>query len=134
MVLPGITLMVTGIAADSRFMRASMLDVIHQDYIRTARAKGVARKAVIFKHAFRNAVLPIITNIALYLPTLVGGFIITETVFSYPGVGYLLYTSIGAQNYPVVLGLLIISSVAVLVANLLADLCYAWVDPRIRYD
>lgn len=134
LVLPAITLMVVGIAADSRFMRASMLDVIHQDYIRTARAKGLKRRTVIFKHAFRNAVLPIITNVALYLPTLVGGFIITETVFTYFGVGYLFYTSIGNGDFAVVQALLMLSALAVLLANLLADLTYAWVDPRIRYD
>lgn len=134
LVLPAITLMVVGIAADSRFMRASMLDVIHQDYIRTARAKGLKRRTVIFKHAFRNAVLPIITNIALYLPALVGGFIITETVFTYVGVGYLFFTSIGLGDYPVVQALLLLGALAVLIANLLADLTYAWVDPRIRYD
>lgn len=134
LVLPSITLMVVGIAGDSRFMRASMLDVIHQDYIRTAKAKGLARRAVIFKHAFRNAILPIVTNIALYLPTLVGGFIITETLFSWAGVGLLFITSIGASDYATVQALLMLSGVAVLVANLLADLAYAWVDPRIRYD
>jgi peptide/nickel transport system permease protein len=134
LVLPALTLMVVGIATDSRFMRASMLDVIHQDYIRTAKAKGVRRHAVIFKHAFRNAILPIITNIALYLPTLVGGFVITETLFTYPGVGYLFFTSIQVGDYSVVDALLMLSAVAVLLANLLADLTYAWVDPRIRYD
>lgn len=134
LVLPALTLMVVGIAGDSRFMRASMLDVIHQDYIRTAKAKGLTRRAVIFKHAFRNAVLPIVTNIALYLPTLVGGFIITESLFSWNGVGFLFITSIGRSDYATVQALLMLSGVAVLFANLLADLAYAWVDPRIRYD
>ncbi len=134
LVLPAITLMVVGVAADSRFMRASMLDVIHQDYIRTAKAKGLKRRTVIFKHAFRNAVLPIITNIALYLPTLVGGFVITEAIFSYAGVGNLFVQSITSHDYGVVQALLMLSAIAVLLANLLADLTYAWVDPRIRYD
>jgi peptide/nickel transport system permease protein len=134
LILPALTLMVVGIGADSRFMRASMLDVIHQDYIRTARAKGLTRKAVIFKHAFRNAILPIVTNVALFLPTLVGGFIITEALFSYAGVGLLFITSINTSDYATVQALLMLSGVAVLLANLLADLAYAWVDPRIRYD
>src|SRR5579884_3180403 len=95
-ILPAVTLMVVGIAGDSRFMRASMLDVINQDYIRTAKAKGLSRRIVIFKHAFRNAILPIITNIALFLPALVGGFIITESVFTYTGLGYLFFTSLTA--------------------------------------
>jgi len=134
LVLPAFTLMVVGIAADSRFMRASMLDVLHQDYIRTAKAKGVSRRKVIFKHAFRNAVLPIITNIALFLPTLVGGFVITEAIWSYTGLGYLFIESLTSGDYAVVQAFLMISALAVLVANLLADLTYAWVDPRIRYD
>jgi peptide/nickel transport system permease protein len=134
LVLPAIVLMVTGVAGDSRFMRASMLDVLHQDFIRTAKAKGLRRRTVIFKHAFRNAVLPIITNIALYLPALVGGAIITETIFSWGGIGYLFITSITANDYPTIQALLMISALATLLANLLADLTYAWVDPRIRYD
>lgn len=134
LVLPALTLMYVGIAGDSRFMRASMLDVIHQDYIRTAKAKGLSRRVVIFKHAFRNAVLPIITNVALYLPTLVGGFIITEAIFSYFGLGYLFISRLQGGDYNVVLALLMIQAAAVLIANLLSDLTYAWVDPRIRYD
>jgi peptide/nickel transport system permease protein len=134
LIMPMFVLMFTGIATDSRFMRASMLEVIHQDYIRTARAKGLSRRVVIFKHAFRNAVLPIITNIALYLPALVGGAIITETIFTWGGLGYLYITSISSYDYAVIQALSMISAVAVLISNLLADLVYAWVDPRIRYD
>ena len=134
LVLPCITLMVVGIAADSRFMRASMLDVIHQDYIRTAKAKGLRRRVVIMKHAFRNAILPIITNIALYLPALVGGFVITETIFSWNGLGFYFIQSIQDSNYAFLQAFLMLSALAVLMANLLADLTYAWVDPRIRYD
>lgn len=134
MVMPVTVLLVTGIANDSRFMRASMLEVMHQDYIRTAKAKGVSRRVVIFKHAFRNAVLPIITNLALYIPFIVGGAVITETIFSWGGIGYLFITSITANDYPTVQALLMIGALATLFANLLADLTYAWVDPRIRYD
>lgn len=134
LVLPVFVLMITGVANDSRFMRASMLEVLHQDYIRTAKAKGLDRRVIIFKHAFRNAVLPIITNLALYIPFIIGGAIVTETVFSWGGIGYLFFTSIQAIDYPTIQALLMIGAVATLLANLLADLTYAWVDPRIRYD
>jgi peptide/nickel transport system permease protein len=111
-----------------------MLEVINQDYIRTAKAKGLSRRVVIFKHAFRNAVLPIITNVALYLPALVGGAIIVETVFSWNGLGYFYFTELTANDYPSVQALLMIGALAVLLSNLLADVTYALVDPRIRYD
>lgn len=134
LVLPMTVLMVTGIAVDSRFMRSSMLEVIRQDYIRTAKAKGLARRTVIFKHAFRNALLPIITNVGLYLPALIGGAVITETIFTWGGLGYFYISSINASDYAVVQALSLIGALAVLLANLLTDLTYAWVDPRIRYD
>lgn len=134
LILPMTTLMVVGIAGDSRFMRGSMLEVIRQDYIRTARAKGLSPRVVIFKHAFRNALLPIITNIGLYLPALLGGAIITETIFSWGGLGYYYITAITSSDYPVIQALSMIGALAVLLANLLTDLAYAWVDPRIRYD
>lgn len=134
LLLPMTVLMVTGIAGDSRFMRSSMLEVIRQDYIRTARAKGLSPRVVIFKHAFRNALLPIITNIGLYLPALLGGAIITETVFSWGGLGWYYITAITSSDYPVIQALSMIGALAVLLANLLTDLAYAWVDPRIRYD
>lgn len=134
LLLPMTTLMVVGIAGDSRFMRGSMLEVIRQDYIRTARAKGLSPRVVIFKHAFRNALLPIITNIGLYLPALLGGAIITETIFSWGGLGWYYITAITSSDYPVIQALSMIGALAVLLANLLTDLAYAWVDPRIRYD
>jgi peptide/nickel transport system permease protein len=134
LLLPMTVLMVTGVAGDSRFMRSSMLEVIRQDYIRTARAKGLSPRVVIFKHAFRNALLPIITNIGLYLPALLGGAIITETVFSWGGLGYYYITAITSSDYPVIQALSMIGALAVLMANLLTDLAYAWIDPRIRYD
>jgi peptide/nickel transport system permease protein len=134
LVMPMFVLMITGIAADSRFMRGSMLEVIRQDYIRTARAKGLAPRVVIFKHAFRNALLPIITNIGLFLPALLGGAVITETIFSWGGLGYYYITSVQGSDYPVIQALSMIGALAVLIANLLTDLTYAWVDPRIRYD
>jgi peptide/nickel transport system permease protein len=134
LLLPMTVLMVTGVAGDSRFMRSSMLEVIRQDYIRTARAKGLSPRVVIFKHAFRNALLPIITNIGLYLPALLGGAIITETIFSWGGLGYYYITAITSSDYPVIQALSMIGALAVLMANLLTDLAYAWIDPRIRYD
>jgi peptide/nickel transport system permease protein len=134
LILPMITLCVVGIAIDSRFLRASMLETLHQDYIRTAKAKGVTRRAIVFKHAFRNAVLPIITNIALYLPALVGGAVIVETIFSWGGVGYLFITSVTANDYPTLQAILMMGAAAVLISNLLADLAYGWVDPRITYE
>jgi peptide/nickel transport system permease protein len=134
LILPVTTLVVIGIAIDSRYMRASMLEVLHQDYIRTAKAKGLPRWVVVLKHALRNAILPIVTNIALYLPVLIGGAVVTETIFSWGGLGYTFYTSVTSQDYPYVQGFLMLIAMAVLTANLLADLAYAWVDPRIRYD
>ena len=134
LILPASVLMVTGVAIDSRYMRAAMLEVIRQDYIRTAKAKGLSPRVVVFKHAFRNALLPIITNVGLYLPVLIGGAVITETIFSWGGLGYYYYEAITTNDYPVVQGISMIGALAVLVANLLTDLTYAWVDPRIRYD
>jgi peptide/nickel transport system permease protein len=132
--MPVFVLMIVGVAVDSRFMRGSMLEVIRQDYIRTAKAKGLSRRSVIFKHAFRNALLPIITNIGLFLPALIGGAVITETIFSWGGLGYQYITAITEQDYPIIQALSMVSALAVLIANLLTDLAYAWVDPRIRFD
>jgi peptide/nickel transport system permease protein len=134
LVLPASVLAIIQVANDSRFMRASMLEVINQDYIRTARAKGLKRRTVVLKHALRNALLPIITNVAINLPLLISGAIITETIFAWPGIGRLFFTALGAQDYPLLQALLMISALGVLLGNLLGDLTYAWVDPRIRYD
>lgn len=132
LLLPCLVLTLVTVATWSRYMRASMLDVISQDYIRTARAKGVRRRAVLIRHALRNALLPMITVAGLQLPTLLGGALVTETVFTWPGMGRLFLDSIGYRDYPVVMGLLMISAVLVLLGNLLADLLYAAADPRIR--
>lgn len=134
LVLPVVTLAVVNIGVYSRFMRASMLDVLHMDFIRTAKAKGLNREIVIFKHAFRNALLPIITALALELAGLIGGAVITETIFSWGGIGYLFITQLTAQDYPTVQALLMIFAVSILLGNILADVTYALVDPRIRYD
>jgi peptide/nickel transport system permease protein len=131
LVLPAFVLASGGIAIDSRFMRGAMLQVLQQDYIRTARAKGVPRRLIIFKHAFRNALLPIITNLGLYLPALVGGVIVVEEAFSYEGIGTFF---LNASDFPVMQAMLFFSSIVVLLANLLADIGYAILDPRIRYD
>jgi peptide/nickel transport system permease protein len=116
----------------SRFMRSSMLDVVNQDYIRTARAKGVPEGRILLRHAFRNAALPMITVLGLQLPTLLGGALVTETVFTWPGMGRLFLDSISYRDYPVVMGILMFSAVLVLMGSLLADLLHAVADPRIR--
>ena len=117
-----------------RLTRSAVLDVLSQEFITVAHAKGLAPRIVIFKHAFRNALLPIITNIGLYLPALLGGAVITETIFSWGGLGYYYITAITSSDYPVIQAISMIGALAVLLANLLTDLTYAWVDPRIRYD
>ena len=115
-------------------MRASMLDVINQDYIRTARAKGAPERVVLYRHAIRNALLPMITVAGLQLPTLLSGALVTETVFTWPGMGRLFLDSLSYRDYPVVMGILMLSAVLVLVGNMLADVLYAVADPRIRLD
>jgi len=132
--LPALTLAIIGIAADSRFMRASMLDVINQDYVRTARAKGLPQSKVILKHALRNALLPIITNVGLFLGSIVGGAVITETIFGWPGMGKYFIDSLNNSDSNAMQTILLLTAFTVLLGNLVADLLYAWVDPRIRYN
>ena len=112
-------------------MRSSMLEVINQDYIRTARAKGLSEGAILFRHAMKNALIPMITIAGLHIPALLSGALVTETVFTWPGMGRLFLDSISYRDYPVVMGILMFSAVFVLVGNLLADLLYGVVDPRI---
>jgi len=133
MVLPVTSLSVLSIAGFSRFMRASMLEVLHQDYVRTAKAKGLARRTVNYKHALRNAILPIITLVALQTPQFVSGAIITEGIFSWPGMGLLAFQATVDRDYPVILGVVMLVAVLTVIFNLLADIAYAVVDPRIRY-
>jgi peptide/nickel transport system permease protein len=121
-----------GLAGISRYMRGSMLEVIRQDYITTARAKGLPESTVVFKHALRNALLPVITILGLSVPGLIGGSIIFETIFAIPGMGQLFYGAVMARDYPLVMAELVIVAVLTLVGNLLADVSYALVDPRIR--
>jgi peptide/nickel transport system permease protein len=117
----------------SRFIRANMQEVIRQDYIRTARAKGVGYKRILFHHAFRNTLIPLVTMIGLELPTLLSGSIILERIFSWPGMGSLFFESIRERDYPTLMGLLLIFSVLTLIGQLLADIFYAIVDPRVSY-
>ncbi len=121
-----------GLAGMSRYMRGSMLEVIRQDYITTARAKGLPERTVIFKHALRNALLPVITMLGLSLPGLIGGSVIFESIFAIPGMGQLFYGAVMARDYPLVMGELVIGALLTLTGNLLADVSYALVDPRIR--
>ncbi len=120
------------LAGLSRFMRSTMLEVIRQDYITTARAKGLPERTVIFGHALRNALLPVITLLGFSLPGLIGGSVIFETIFAIPGMGQLFYMGVMARDYPLVMGILVIGAGLTLVGNLLADICYAIADPRIR--
>jgi peptide/nickel transport system permease protein len=133
MVLPVASLAIQQIAFFSRFMRAGMLEVLHQDFIRTARAKGLAPERVNYKHALRNAIIPIITLTALQIPFLVSGAIITEYIFSWPGMGQLAYQAVVVRDYPTILGVLMLVAFLTVVANLVADVLYAIADPRIRY-
>lgn len=132
LILPVFVSAFGGIAGISRYMRSSMLEAIRNEYITTARAKGLSETAVIYNHAFRNALLPIITILGLSIPGLVGGSVIFETIFSIPGMGQLSYQAIMARDYPVIMGLLFITSILTLAGNLIADISYALVDPRIR--
>lgn len=132
LVLPVFISAFGGLAGLSRYMRANMLEVIRQDYILTARAKGLSERQVIYKHALRNALLPAITILGLSIPGLIGGSVIFETIFAIPGMGQLFYMSVMARDYPTVMGILLIGAILTLVGNLIADLSYALADPRIR--
>lgn len=131
--LPASVLVFFNLATWSRYTRTSMLEVLRQDYMRTARAKGLRERLVILKHGMRNALIPLITILALQIPNLFGGALITETIFSWPGMGRMLIDAIAGVDWPVVQGILVISSFLVVFSNFLGDLAYAWVDPRIQY-
>jgi peptide/nickel transport system permease protein len=132
LVLPLAVATFGGLAGFSRYMRQSMLEVIRQDYIQTARAKGLSEEVVVGKHALRNALLPVVTILGLSLPSLIGGSVIIETIFAIPGMGQLMVQSVFSRDYPVVMGNLVIVAALTLVANLIADIAYGLVDPRIR--
>jgi peptide/nickel transport system permease protein len=132
--VPAVVLAIGGIAAQSRFIRASMVETLREDYIRTARAKGLDESTVFYKHALRNSIRPLITSIGLLLPALIGGAVIVENIFAYPGLGRLGYQAVLERDYPTLVALNFIVAALVLLGNLLADLLYAVVDPRVRLD
>jgi peptide/nickel transport system permease protein len=130
-VMPVIVLALPNIAFFARFMRSSMLEVINQDYITVARAKGLSGRTVLYSHALRNALIPMITVVALQIPRILGGAVIIEQIFAWPGIGDLTYKAIGQRDYPVILAITLITGVTVMVVNLLTDLVYVLVDPRV---
>jgi peptide/nickel transport system permease protein len=133
LVMPIMVASFGSLAGLSRYMRSSMLNVIGQDYITTARAKGLPERTVIFKHALRNALLPLITLAGFSIPGLIGGSVIFETIYAIPGMGQLFYQGVMSRDYPVVMGILVIGAFLTLIGNLVADICYALADPRIRH-
>lgn len=133
LILPVFISAFTGLAGLSRYCRSSMLEVLKKDYIRMAYAKGLNKPTIIFKHAVKNALLPVITILGLSLPSLIGGGFIFETIFAYPGMGRLGYEAIMSRDYPVVMAVGAIAAILTLLGNMIADIMYAWIDPRIRY-
>ena len=132
LILPVLLSAFSGLASLSRYMRGSMLEVMRQEYITAARSKGLSEKTVIYKHALRNALLPVVTILGLSLPVLIGGSVIFEQIFAIPGMGRLFFTAVMSRDYPLVMGILVIGAFLTLLGNLLADISYAIVDPRIR--
>jgi peptide/nickel transport system permease protein len=133
LVMPAAVLALVSAAGYTRYIRGAMLEVIHQDYIRTARAKGLRERLIIARHAFKNAALPFVTLIALDLPDLFTGAVVTETIFAWPGMGRLYLESLSRLDYSVLMAILTVSALLLILSNLLADLLYAYLDPRIRY-
>jgi peptide/nickel transport system permease protein len=133
LILPMVTLALGGIALFSRYMRSSTIDNLVQDYVRTARAKGAGRARVLVRHVFRNALAPIATILGLFLPVLLSGAVVVETVFNYPGMGLLFWTAAIKRDYPTELGVTMLAALLTVAGSLLADICYAISDPRIRY-
>lgn len=134
MIMPVAVLAFSMAGSNIRYIRSSMLEILQQDYLRTARAKGIGRRSVIYKHALRNALVPIVTVIGMQIPTLFGGAVIIEQIFSWPGLGLLTMTAISNRDYPVIMGVCLLSAIVVLVANLITDILYALVDPTIQLD
>lgn len=134
LILPAIVLALLQLALFSRFMRSSLLEVLGTDYMRTAAAKGLAFRTILFKHGLKNALIPVVTVIALSLPGLVGGAIITETIFAWPGMGRLFYNALQQSDLALLMGYLLMVAFLVVFSNLLADVVYAWLDPRVKYD
>ena len=134
LIVPVAVLAISEIIQVQRFMRSSLLEVLRQDYLTTARAKGLSENIVVGKHALKNALIPVVTIIAVTMPRVIGGSTVVETVFAYPGMGRLLYTSIMGNDYVVAMTIVMIIAVTVVFFNLLADIIYGWLDPRIRYQ
>jgi len=134
LVLPVTTLSLVLTAGVSRYTRGSLLEVVGQDHVRTARAKGLPERTVILKHALRNALIPVVTLLGLYLPVLFSGTVFIEAIFGWPGMGKTIFDAIGSRDYPLVMGCSIFFAAMVIIGNLIADLLYAVVDPRIRYE
>jgi peptide/nickel transport system permease protein len=134
MVLPVVALSMISIAAYSRYIRANMLEVLGQDYIRTAHAKGLTRREVIFVHALKNAALPLVTVVGLDLPFLLVGAVVTESIFAWPGMGRLFYDHTTRSDFPVLMGIIMIIAVMVILFQIITDVVYTFLDPRIRYD
>ena len=132
--LPAITIGISGAGGLARYTRSSMLDVLNEDYVRTARSKGLSERIVVYKHALRNALIPIITLLGLSFGSMLSGAVIVETVFGWPGLGRYLVTGISNRDFPVVQGVVLVIAVGFVLANLITDLVYGFVDPRIRYD
>ncbi|MFZ5822869.1 MAG: ABC transporter permease [Bacillota bacterium] len=134
LILPAVTLGLRDMASFARFTRSSMLEVLRQDYVRTARAKGLAERVVIFKHALRNGLIPVITLMGFSLPFLFGGTVIFETIFTWPGMGRLAFEAVGNRDYSILMAVNMFSALLIIAGNLVADVLYAVVDPRIRYS
>ncbi len=134
LVLPAMSLALVLAAGIARYTRGSMLEVVRQDFVRTARAKGLSERTVIMKHALRNALIPVITLMGLYLPFLFSGTVFIEAVFAWPGMGKLVFDAIVQRDYPIIMGGTLVFANMVVLGNLVADILYAVVDPRIRYD
>ena len=134
LVLPAVTLATASLAVNLRQVRSSLLDVFGQEYVRTARAKGLRERTVIVRHALKNALIPVVTLIGIQIGAIIEGAVITETIFSWPGVGRLVVQAIPSNDYPVVQGVVLVSAVSFMLSTLLVDVLYAWIDPRISYD
>ena len=134
LILPASCLAIQQLGSVMRHVRSNMLDILSEDYVRTARAKGLAEKRVVGLHALRNSMIPIVTLFSTSIPFLIGGAVVTESIFSWPGLGSLMVTSIQGRDYPVIMGISVVIAIAVLVGNLLVDLIYGLLDPRVRYE
>lgn len=133
LILPALVLSLVNMGSLVRYTRSSMLDVVRQDFVRTARSKGLAERSVIYRHAMRNALIPVITLLGLQIPDLLGGAVITEQIFQWPGMGRLTIEAIAQRDYPLLMGLTMLTAVLVVVGNLIADVMYCLVDPRVRH-